>query len=178
MENYIKIIIGFILLLLTSHAACEDSFVFLGSMKELNKKNETIHSNFFEVGGRVDVSAYSFVNISFMVLEHEENIYQEYQDKLHTTFSLGLNIFVGEDIRPYIGLGALLGGRKECERSNETFEESCDLNFVAGIYPEAGIQISLYDFRAGIYSRFFKTFDVSNSDEKEMLGMYVGYRIK
>lgn len=155
----------FLLLAFITTNTYADNVVFAGLMKE-----DINQSGVAEIGIKMPAGDSENLEISWstMLFAHEDNIYDGFNFSINTTF--------GTDLRPYLGIGAYAGEYKACETNKKTGEETCEYNYTAGVYPEAGVQLSLDKFRLGFYTRMYKTFDAGNNDYK-MFGLYLGYEL-
>ena len=98
------------------------------------------------------------------------------QDHFHFYDGLYMSegISIGNYIKAYVALGIFLGKYRACDYSPINGEKDCEDHYTGGLYPEAEIQISIYRYRLGAYSRHYRTFDADNNGY-EMYGIYVGY---
>ena len=157
-----RLIIG-IYVLLFSTSSWAESVIYAGLLKE--DLNQSVVA---EIGGKNYFSNYLFYSGSLMLFGHEDNIYEG--------INFSVNASLGADVKPYMGLGFFLGEYEQCEFDEGTRRERCESDYTGGLYPELGIQFSVYRFRAAIYSRYYKTFDAGNN-EYNMIGLLIGLEI-
>lgn len=151
---------------LYANATAEKGTYYMGYLHE-----DINQSGVFELGVRVPTSQFTEFNVAAMWFAHDQNLYEGINAGFHLT--TGTPVLKG-----YMGAGLFSGQNKMCDKqyndaSNRYDYTDCDSDLTIGVYPEVGVEMSLFNLKLATYARYYRT---ANSGENEylMYGAYLG----
>ncbi|SHO58275.1 hypothetical protein [Vibrio quintilis] len=148
----------------SAHVAAADSLPEPGSFYMGFLKEDINQSGVFELGMKGQVNRFVDANAALMWFGNNDNVYNG--------FNFGAHLTTGTwPIKAYAGAGLFLGEHDECDEQDT---DICETDYVAGVYPEVGVELSFFQLNVAAYGRYYKTSDTGKNEYK-MFGAYIGY---
>lgn len=137
-----------------------DNSIYLGGSRQSEYRGDNWA---IELGFHTFKSKYFIAQGSLMYFKQNRQFYEG--------GNASISISTGQPLSLYTGLGGFIGRHEEC--IDDARVKVCRDSFTAGMYPEAGLILTLNGAHIGAFARRYKTFD-RGDNHFTMYGLKIG----